>query len=140
VYRPIETYRGVVYPWSIDHVGHMNVASYTARFDEATWQFLGALGLTPEFMKANNRSAVAADQRTQYKREVLAGSLLHITSELRELGRKSIRFTHTMYDSSTGQVVATTELVGVYFDLVGRVSADLPELVREHAKKLEHDE
>jgi len=140
VYRPIETYRGVVYPWSIDHVGHMNVASYTARFDEATWQFLGALGLTPEFMKANNRSAVAADQRTQYKREVLSGSLLHVASELRELGRKSIRFTHTMYDSSSGEIVATTELVGVYFDLVGRTSTDLPDLVREAAKKLEHDE
>jgi acyl-CoA thioester hydrolase len=140
VYRSIETYRGVVYPWSIDHVGHMNVASYTARFDEATWHFLGALGLTPDFMEEHRRSAVAADQRTQYKREVLSGSLLHITSELRELGRKSIRFTHTMYDSSNGQVVATTELVGVYFDLDARVSVDLPDLVREAAKKLEHDE
>ena len=139
MYRSIETYRGVVYLWSIDHVGHMNVASYTARFDEATWHFLGALGLTPEFMKENNRSAVAADQRTQYKREVLAGSLLHIASELRELGRKSIRFTHTMCDSSNGEVVATTELVGVYFDLIGRASVDLPDLVREAAKKLEHD-
>ena len=98
MYRSIETYRGVVYPWSIDHVGHMNVASYTARFDEATWHFLG------------------------------------------ELGRKSLRFTHTMFDSSSGDVVATTELVGVYFDLVGRVSVDLPDLVREAAKKLEHDE
>ena len=140
MYRPIETYRGVVYPWSIDHVGHMNVASYTARFDEATWHLLGALGLTPEFMKENNRSAVAADQRTQYKREVLSGALLHITSELRELGRKSIRFTHTMYDSSRGEIVATTDLVGVYFDLVGRVSVDLPDLVREAAKQLERDE
>jgi len=124
----------------MDHVGHMNVASYTARFDEATWHFLGALGLTPEFMKENNRSAVAADQRTQYKREVLAGSLLHTTSELRVLGRKSIRFAHTMYDSSSGEVVATTELVGVYFDLVARASVDLPDLVREAAKKLELDE
>jgi acyl-CoA thioester hydrolase len=91
-------------------------------------------------MKENNRSAVAADQRTQYKREVLAGSLLHIASELRELGRKSIRFMHTMYDSSSGEVVATTELVGVYFDLIQRASVDLPDLVREAAKKLEHDE
>jgi acyl-CoA thioester hydrolase len=118
----------------------MNVASYTARFDEATWHFLAALGLTPGFMKENNRSAVAADQRTQYKREVLSGSLLHITSELRELGRKSIRFTHTMHDSSSGEVVAATDLVGVYFDLVERTSVDLPDLVREAAKKLEHDE
>ena len=39
MYTPIETQRGVVYPWVIDHVGHMNVQFYTARFDEASWQF-----------------------------------------------------------------------------------------------------
>lgn len=38
--KAVETYRGVVYPWVIDHVGHVNVQSYVARFDEASWQFL----------------------------------------------------------------------------------------------------
>jgi len=136
VYRAFETYRGVVYPWSMDHVGHMNVASYTARFDEATWQFLSGLGLTPTFLKGQSRSAVAADQKTQYKREVLSGSLLHVTSELLELGRKKIRFAHTMYDSETNEVVAVTELVGVYFDVEHRVSAELPDVVRERASAL----
>jgi acyl-CoA thioester hydrolase len=140
VYRSIETYRGFVYPWSIDQVGHMNVASYTARFDEATWHFLAAVGLTPSYLKAHGRSAVAADQRTQYKREVLSGSLLHVTTELRELGRKSIRFTHTMYDTETNDVVAMTDLVGVYFDLAARASVDLPDLVRERVKRLEQEE
>ena len=82
MYTQFETYRGVIYPWMIDHVGHMNVQFYTARFDEATWQFLAQLGLTPTFLKRNHRSAVAVDQRTQYKRELVAGSLVHITTEL----------------------------------------------------------
>ena len=133
MYRSLETYRGVVYPWSIDHVGHMNVASYTARFDEATWHFLAALGLTPGFLKANGRSAVAADQKTQYKREVLSGSLLHVTTELRAIGAKSLRFVHHMYDSETNEEVAVTELVGVYFDIGRRVSVELPDIVRERA-------
>lgn len=47
MYSPIPTYRGFAYPWQVDHVGHMNVQFYTARFDEASWQFLAALGLTP---------------------------------------------------------------------------------------------
>ncbi|HTE44715.1 MAG TPA: thioesterase family protein [Gemmatimonadaceae bacterium] len=131
--RPLETYRGFVYPWSIDHVGHMNVASYTQRFDEATWHFLAQLGLTPNFLKANGRAAVAADQKTQYKREVFAGTLLHVTTELRELRRKSIHFTHHMYDSETNEEVAVSELVGVYFDTERRASAELPELVRDRA-------
>jgi len=136
MYRSLETYRGFVYPWSIDHVGHMNVASYTGRFDEATWHFLAQLGLTPSFLKRAGRSAVAADQKTQYKREVFAGTLLHVTTELLELGRKSIRFVHHMYDSETDEEVASTELVGVYFDIERRLSDELPDIVRVSANAL----
>ena len=134
--RPLETYRGFVYPWSIDQVGHMNVASYTQRFDEATWHFLAGLGLTPSFLDQNSRSAVAVEQKTKYKREVLAGSLLHVRTELIELGRSSIRFMHRMFDSDSGDEVATTELVGVYFDTTRRKSVELPEFVRERGREL----
>src|SRR5690349_12302825 len=125
-YRSVETYRGFVYPWAIDHVGHMNVQFYTGRFDEATWHFLARLGLSPRFMKDNGTAAVAADQKTQYSREVLAGTLLHVETELLSVGTKSIRFIHRMYDTETGDVVATTELVGVYFDVTERSSIALP--------------
>lgn len=136
MYRPIETFRGFVYPWVIDHVGHMNVQFYSTRFDEASWQFLARLGLSPAFLKRNDRGVVAADQRTQYKREVLAGTLLHITSELLELGRKSIRFVHRMYDTETNEEAAMTEFVAVYFDTTFRASAELPDFVREKAEEL----
>jgi len=133
MYTPIETYRGFVYPSSIDHVGHMNVQFYTARFDEATWQFLARLGLTPSFLKRHQRGAVAVDQHTQYKREVLAGSLLHVTTELIALGRTSIRFMHRMFDSETGDEVARTEFVGVYFDTERRAATTLPAAVHHRA-------
>lgn len=136
MYRAIETYRGFVYPWSVDHVGHMNVQSYTARFDEATWQFLNRLGLTPTHFRSSGKSAVAAEQRTWYRREVLGGSVLHVTTELLEVGHASIRFSHRMYDSETVEQVATTELVGVYFDMTRRVSVELPSFVKEHAAGL----
>ena len=136
MYTPIETYRGFVYPSVMDHVGHMNVQSYTARFDEATWQFLAQLGLTPSFLKRNQHGAVAVDQHTQYRREVLSGSLLHITTELISLGRTSIRVVHRMYDSETGDEVATTELVGVYFDLDRRAPTPLPAAVHRRATEL----
>ena len=40
------TYRGTVYPWQCDHMGHMNVMWYVGKFDEATWQILSTLGLS----------------------------------------------------------------------------------------------
>ncbi len=41
----IETYRGVIYPWNCDHMGHMNVQYYVGKFDEATWQLFAFLGM-----------------------------------------------------------------------------------------------
>src|SRR5262252_2043970 len=105
MYRSFETYRGVVYPWSMDHVGHMNVASYTARFDEATWHFLGKLGLTPGFLKRAGRSAVAADQKARYKREVMSGSLREVSTQGRDVGREGTRFVHRIDDSGADEEV-----------------------------------
>jgi acyl-CoA thioester hydrolase len=34
------SYRGAVYPWQCDHMGHMNVMWYVGKFDKATWNFL----------------------------------------------------------------------------------------------------
>ena len=76
----LETYRGVVYPWHIDQIGHMNVQFYTARFDEATWHFLAAIGITPAYLKANARGMAAVDQHTRYKQELHAGALIRVTS------------------------------------------------------------
>jgi acyl-CoA thioester hydrolase len=136
-YRRVETYRGFVYPTAIDHVGHMNVASYVARFDEATWHFLARLGFPPGALRAAGRAFVAADQRIEYHREVLAGTLLHVETELTEYGRRSVRFVHRMYDSETGEPVATTRLVGVYFDTAARASTELPaDVVARRAAEL----
>ncbi len=129
----IETYRGFVYPWVIDHVGHMNVQSYTARFDEASWHFLAHLGLSPGFLKANERSLVALEQRIQFKHEVLAGSLVDIRSELLEIRTKTLRYRHTMRNSETGIDVATMELVVAYIDTIARKATPLPEEVQAKA-------
>ena len=34
------TYKGVVYPWECDQMGHMNVMWYTGKFDQATCSLL----------------------------------------------------------------------------------------------------
>ena len=129
----LETYRGVVYPWHIDQIGHMNVQFYTARFDEATWHFFSAIGITSVYLKANGRGMAAVDQHTQYKQELHAGALIRITSELLEIKPKTVRFRHRMYDAESGDEVAVTDLVGVHMDTATRRSVPLPPDILEHA-------
>ena len=116
----IGTYRGVVYPWQMDHMDHMNVQFYTARFDEATWHLFAALGMTTSYFKSNRRGMAALEQRTLYKRELHPGALIRITSELLEMKPKTIRFLHRMYDSDSGEEVASSEIVGAHIDTDGR--------------------
>ena len=63
------TYRGTVYPWHCDHVGHMNVMWYVGKFDEANWNLFARIGLTPSYLRESGRGVVAVQQSTAYKRE-----------------------------------------------------------------------
>ena len=130
----LETYRGVVYPWHIDQIGHMNVQFYAARFDEATWHFLATIGITPAYLKANGRGMAAVDQHTRYKQELHAGALIRITSELLEIKPKTVRFRHRMYNAETGVEVAVIDMVGVHLDTTARRSVPLPPDILERAQ------
>jgi len=49
------TYRGTVYPWQCDHVGHMNITWYVRKFDEANWNLFARIGLTPTYLRETGR-------------------------------------------------------------------------------------
>ena len=49
------TFRGVVYPWHCDHMGHMNLTWYAGKFDEATWNLLSLIGLTATYRYRKGR-------------------------------------------------------------------------------------
>jgi acyl-CoA thioester hydrolase len=129
----LTTYRGAVYPWQCDHMGHMNVMWYVGKFDEATWQLFSALGLTQSRLRNEGAGMAAVEQRIEYKRELRAGDVVTVRSGVLEVKDKSIRFTHEMSNDETGDVAATTVIVGVHFDTNTRKARVLPADVRERA-------
>lgn len=127
------TYRGVVYPWHCDQVGHMNVMWYVGKFDEATWQLFNHIGLTPSFLRQAARGMAAVDQRLSYMKELRAGDVLTIRSGVIEVREKSIRFMHEMWHDEAGEIAARTILKAVHLDLETRKSCPFPELIAELA-------
>jgi acyl-CoA thioester hydrolase len=130
------TYRGTIYPWHCDQVGHMNVMWYVGKFDEATWHLFHAIGLTPTFLRENNRGMAAVEQAVQYKRELLAGDIISIYSAVREIKDRSLRFSHEMRKEDTGEIAATTQFTGVHLDKAVRRACAFPPQVREKALAL----
>jgi acyl-CoA thioester hydrolase len=130
----VETYRGVVYPWQCDHIGHMNVMWYVGKFDEATWSLFAMLGLTPSYLRDERRGMAAVDQRIAYQRELRAGDVVAVKSATLDVGEKVIRFIHEMSNVETQEVCAITMLTGVHMDTDNRTSCQLPESVIETAR------
>jgi acyl-CoA thioester hydrolase len=134
------TYRGTVYPWQCDHMGHMNVMWYVGKFDEASWQLLSSLGLTPSRMGKERAGMAAVEQRIEYKRELHAGDVVTIRSTVLEVKDKSIRMTHVMINDETRHVAATTVVVAVHLDATVRKARSLPADVRERAISMMNEE
>lgn len=130
------TYRGVVYPWHCDHVGHMNVMWYVGKFDEATWQLFAMFGLTPSFLREQGCGMAAVRQVITYKRELRAGDVVSIRSGVLEIREKVIRFFHEMRNDETGEIAATAEMTGVHLDTGLRKSRPFPGDVVERAGRL----
>ena len=130
------TYRGTVYPWHCDHVGHMNVMWYVGKFDEATWQFFNMLGLTPTFLRTAKRGMAAVDQHISYIQELHAGDIVSVRTTLLEIKDKSLRFVHEMTDDESNDVVARTTLKAVHMDTVARKSCPFPEPIVAKATSL----
>jgi len=134
------TYRGTVYPWHCDHMGHMNVMWYAGKFDEACWQLLGILGLHRSRFAQDGTGMAAVEQHIQYRRELHAGDTVTIQSALLEVKDKSIHMLHKMVHDATGEVAATTVVVGVHIHARMRTAIRLPEDVRQRAMEMKEQE
>lgn len=130
------TYRGTVYPWHCDHVGHMNVMWYVGKFDEATWHLIAGIGLTPSYLRSGHRGMAAVQQNISYKQELLAGDLVEVKSRVVEMREKVIRLAHNMINAETGEVAATCELTAVHLDRQARRAIPFENVIRVNAEKM----
>ena len=126
------TYRGTVYPWQCDHVGHMNIMWYVGKFDEANWNLFARLGLTPTYLRESGRGMAGVQQNIAYKRELF---IVEVKSRLLELRERSIRFLHEMRNAETGQIAATCEITAVHLDRQAHKSAPFAPAIRDVAAK-----
>ncbi|MBX9588714.1 MAG: thioesterase family protein [Hyphomonadaceae bacterium] len=134
------TYRGAVYPRDCDHIGHVNVATYGAKFDEANWVFFCEIGLTPSYLRGERHGMAGVQQNIAYKQELFAGDVIEIRTQVLDVADKRLRFRHEMRSIESATVVAVSEITAVHLDKQGHKACALPEAVRRSAKALLADE
>ena len=132
-------YRGTVYPWHCDHMGHMNVMWYTGKFDEASWSLLAHVGVTRSYLESRNHGMAALQQNITYKRELRAGDIVTVRSGVLEVRDKVVRIFHEMRNEVTLEVAAFAIITGVYMDTRERKSLPIPTDVAENIRAKQLD-
>jgi acyl-CoA thioester hydrolase len=133
-------YRGAVYPWHCDQMGHMNVMWYTGKFDEASWSLLANVGLTRSFLTSRGHGLAAVQQNITYKRELKAGDIVSVQSGILDVQDKIVRIFHEMRNEETHEVSAFAMITGVYMDIQKRRAIPIPVDVAEHIRSRRLDQ
>jgi acyl-CoA thioester hydrolase len=132
----IVTYRGAVYASHCDHIGHMNIVSHGAKFDEANWVFFCEIGLTPSYLRSPTHGMAGVQQNIAYKKELFAGDVIEIRTQVLEIAEKRMCVRHEMRNIQTGAVAAVSEITSVHLDKKTHKSCPLPPAVRQAAEAL----
>jgi acyl-CoA thioester hydrolase len=111
----------------------MNIMWYAGKFDEANWNLLARVGLTPSYFRNEHRGMAAVQQNITYKRELLAGDIVEIHSRFLEVREKVLRYVHEMCNAETGEIAAVCELTAAHIDRQARKAVPLPAAIREAA-------
>ena len=131
------TYRGVVYPRDCDHMGHMNVATYVGKFDEATWHVFRLCGITNAYMREQGKGMAGVHQDINYRKELFPGDTIRIESRLLEVGARKLMWFHEMYEDVSNELVATCESTAVHIDATTRQPVPFPDDIRKTAEELQ---
>lgn len=107
----------------------MNVAYYTAKFDEATWNFFTHIGMDGAYFRERLGGMGAVDQHISYSRELHPGDCVRVATSVVEVKPRLITYRHEMTEVTSDEVAAVCTITAVHIDTVTRRASPLPEEV-----------
>ena len=132
----VETARGTVHEWQRDHMGHINVRAYMEFFEEASWQFYAAIGLTASRLRSGALRLAAVQQNITYRKELYPGDTVFVRTGVVEMREKAVRFRHELVNTESGEVCSICEFTAVCLNPETRRSQPFPSDVALRAEGL----
>ncbi|MDP6705095.1 MAG: thioesterase family protein [Alphaproteobacteria bacterium] len=133
---PFVSGRGTVQPWQLDAAGRLAPRFQLDAVISAIGHIRHRVGLDAEMMAARNWGMAGLEYRVAYLAPCGPGEIYTLRSGLAEVGRKTFRFCHRLANDSTGEAIATVDMVSCLFDLVGRRAVTIPDEIASQAGRL----
>ena len=130
------TYRGAVYPRHLDHMGHMNIQFYIAKFDAAVWHLFDRIGVTADYIRTHNRGMAAVEMNVRYLKELGAGDLVSVRSGVLKVGGPTLDLVQEMRLGEAGELAAVMRVTAVHLDREARRAVPFPKEIAARARAL----
>jgi acyl-CoA thioester hydrolase len=125
-----------VRPAEIDVTGGAALSHYIHRFSAANGHAIAGFGMTPHYMRAEQRGFSTFEFQLELGAPLRAGDSVRVRSGVLHVGNSSLRLLHVMTREPSGEMAATLEQSGVHFDQEARRPAPLPDAMRQRARAL----
>jgi acyl-CoA thioester hydrolase len=123
-------------PWEMNILGRSSLTHYVHRFSASGGHLMAAFGMTPGYMRSEQRGLSTFEFQLAIAGPLRPGDLVRVQSALVHVGTSSLRLFHRMTNTRTGEEVATLEQSGVHLDGEARRSAPLPDALRAKARAM----
>jgi acyl-CoA thioester hydrolase len=124
----LPTYHGQVTPAMCDADGWLATRSYMGIVSDAVPNLMAQVHGADR--SQSSVGGAALEYRFVYRKSLRAGDLITLRSGIRQLAPKTYTFVHWMFDLSTGEAIATAEVVAIMLDLKARKAIEIPEQVK----------
>lgn len=123
---PYYGYSEVKQSW-LDANGHMNVAHYVSAFDDGSCPMFDELGLGWDYTAQGEASVFMVASSIDFRRELLAGAPLEMTTRLIGYDRRRIHVYQELFHREQRYLAAQAEFVFVHVSLKSRGVTNIPE-------------
>ncbi|HEV8699070.1 MAG TPA: thioesterase family protein [Candidatus Limnocylindrales bacterium] len=114
-------------PEWIDYNGHLMDGYYFVAFSDATEAVLQALGFGPAYRERTGCTIYTVEGHLTFRREVSEDTPISVATQVIDHDEKRIHIVHDMADASTGERLATAELLFVHVDQSTGKVAPMPD-------------
>ncbi|MFN8439321.1 MAG: thioesterase family protein [Caldilineaceae bacterium] len=115
VEAPLRLYRCIVESAWIDYNQHMTEASYLTAFGDASDALFRYIGIDEAYRTAGH-SYYTVETHINYYQECKSGAPLTFTTQILDADAKRLHLFHSMFHSTTGDLLCTTEQMLVHVD------------------------
>ena len=127
--NPYYGYSVVKDSW-LDANGHMNVAHYVSAFDDGSCPMFDDFGLGWDYTEAGESSVFMASSSIDFRRELLAGAPLEMTTRLLGFDLSRIHVYQELFHREAGYLAAQAEFLFIHVSLETRRVTPIPDSAR----------